>query len=152
MAQPRYFSIQDTPILRDSNNPSALRDRDAIKEALSNEVRVISLILFSLFMAAIILFCIPTIRPIEISIGSWVERFGALIGISSIAIDIRLKKMASFMSAASFRLNPELFHSLDEQYNKIPFCERISKGFAVLGALVWAYGEVALLWFNSLFL
>lgn len=138
------------PIGRANDDPSALQDRDFFKNKVNASLRfVVSYVVF-LVVVGIILFSFSSIRPPNESVSTWVERFGALVGILSLLIDSKLKGTNSYLDTAAMHLPPTLFQSLKSSYRYIPYCEKAALFFAIAGAITWAYGSVIIFWVSSI--
>lgn len=135
---------------RDDNDPSAISDRDDLKKSLDKSLIYVAGYVLALIIVGVILFSFPSIRPPNEGIETWVERFGALVGILSLLIDSKLKGASQYLNSAASSLPRGLFQSLSSSYKYIPYCEKSALGFAIAGAITWSYGSVIIYWVSSL--
>lgn len=135
---------------RPPDDPGAQQERNYYKQEIANCLIAIFLAIAGLMAVGFFLFLIPNLKPPSDSFASWVERFGAIIGIFSIFIDLRLRKIERIFTVAGASLPRPLFLSLGNLSNNIPIFERIAFGLAIFGAIVWAYGSVILFWLSKL--
>jgi hypothetical protein len=137
------------PIGRNEQDPSAIADKNAVEEALNKKLLAIGFYVVFLVVVGILLFTIPSLMPPEENIGTWVERFGALVAILSLSIDSQLKKADEYLNSAAMCLPLGLFQSLTSSYSYILYLEKASLCFAIVGAVVWAYGSVIIFWASN---
>lgn len=138
------------PVRRSDGDPSALEERDFYKKKIKQSLFHVTGYIVFLVAIGIVLFSIPSIRPPSEGIYTWIERFGALVGILSLLIDFKLKESHEHLEIASMSLPKKLFQSLKSSYKYIPCCEKIALGFAIGGAITWAYGTVIIYWVSCL--
>lgn len=138
------------PIGRADDDPSAISDRDLFKKKVNASLGFVVSYVVLLVVVGIILFSFSSVRPPSESISTWVERFGALVGILSLLIDSKLRATNSYLDTAAMHLPPALFQSLKTSYRYIPYCEKAALFFAIVGAITWAYGSVIIFWVGSI--
>ena len=138
------------PICRADDDPTALSDRDFVKKKVNTSLGFVCGYVVFLVVLGIVLFSFSSIRPPNESISTWVERFGALVGILSLLIDSKLKGTNSYLDTAAMTLPSTLFQSLKSSYRFIPYCEKAALVFAIVGAITWSYGSVIIFWVGSI--
>jgi len=109
-------------MIPNENDPKVVEQGQEYEDALKKEVLIcIGLCL----LITVIFFClhfVPFLKPSFETTGSWLERFGALVGAMAMYIEFRSKRISTIFDNASVRFPPEfLKKSIGLQVTKQKF-------------------------------
>ncbi len=125
----------------DENHPSSLSYCNGCVEYLNQQFYICVILLVCVLLIFLMLNFLAFLKPAEESIGSWLERSGAIIGAIALIVEFRIKKLESAMSSASMRLAPSLYARINKYEIHLKWLHRIVLFYGVSGAIIWSYGE-----------
>jgi len=129
------------PIMGDESHPPSLAYCNGCVGYLNKQFYICALLVLGVLLVFLMLNFLPLLKPNEESIGSWLERSGAIIGAIALVVEFRIKKMENAITHASLKLAPSLYARVSEYEIHLKWLHRIVLFYGVSGAIIWSYGE-----------
>lgn len=137
-------------IVPDENDPKIIELSGKFESALKREFWIcVALLLVTLVIFGALNF-VPFMKPSFETLGSWLERSGALIGVMAMFIEFRSRRISNLLNNAIPQLPPSLFQQINRYASHESIIHKIVLFLGVTGAVIWSYGSPILIGMQSL--
>lgn len=140
------------PMMGDENHPPSLAYCNGCVEYLNQQFYICVALITGVFLVFLMLNFFHFLKPIDESIGSWLERSGAIVGAVALMVEFRVKKLESAMTSASMRLAPTLYARVSKYETHLKWLHRIVLFYGISGTIIWSYGEPLYKFFMKIWL
>lgn len=134
----------------DGNDPKVIDLAEKYESALKKEFYICVVLLIVTIGVFGFLNFSSFMRPNFETVGSWLERSGALVGAMAMFIEFRARRISNLLNNAVPKFPPLLFQQIARYSTHESIIRKTVLFLGILGAVIWSYGSPILIFIQRL--